>query len=145
MKVLVINGPNLNLLESRGEKYGGESLDSIKAYTESKLSEYDLTVSWFQSNHEGEIIDKIQGSINKFDLLVINPAGFSHTSVAIRDALELYKGVKMEVHLTNVHKREDFRQKLLTAGAVDFIMKGFGKDVYYLAVLSYLNTRNINV
>ena len=133
MKILVINGPNLNLLGTRDEKnYGAFTLTDI----EDKLSNQfpNANFSFFQSNHEGEIIDKIQSSENEFDAIIINPGGFAHSSVAIRDALAEIKLIKIEVHLSNLSKREDFRQKLITASACDGYISGFKEESYNAAV-----------
>lgn len=139
-KIQVINGPNLNLLGTREpEVYGSLSLDEIKKYTENKLKGFDLDIDWFQSNIEGEIINKIQQVMTRgVDLLVINPAGYSHTSVAIYDALKMINLPIIEVHLTNVYSREDFRQTMLTAKAASKIMCGLGKMAYYMAIISEL-------
>jgi 3-dehydroquinate dehydratase-2 len=136
--VLIINGPNLNLLGKREVNiYGSDTLDDIKNYTNNKLIGHDIKLEWFQSNLEGEIITKIQEFDSKdFDYLVINPAGYSHTSVAIYDAMKISSKTIIEVHLSNVYSREDFRQTMLTARAASKIMSGFGKEAYYLAILS---------
>ncbi|PIW69920.1 MAG: 3-dehydroquinate dehydratase [Ignavibacteriales bacterium CG12_big_fil_rev_8_21_14_0_65_30_8] len=133
MKILVINGPNLNLLGKREQSlYGKLSLKDIenKLNNEFKGSFFEF----FQSNHEGEIIDKIQISKNKFDAIVINPGGFAHSSVAIRDALEEIDLIKIEVHLSNLSKRENFRQNLITASACDGYISGFKEESYSAAV-----------
>ena len=141
-KILIINGPNLNLLGIREpEVYGSMSLDEIKEYTATKLKSQNLNVEleWYQSNIEGELVDCIQKVINStYDALVLNPAAYSHTSVAMLDALQMVKIPIIEVHLTNVYSREEFRQTLLTARAASKIMSGLGKDAYYLAVMSEL-------
>ena len=140
-KFLIINGPNLNLLGTREpEIYGALSLEQIIKHTETKLSEHDVDLDWYQSNIEGEIVSKIQeaaksGTINA---LVINPAAYSHTSIAILDALKLLKCNVIEVHLSNTHAREDFRSTKITAKASKSIMEGFGKDTYFLAIYSQL-------
>lgn len=137
-KYLILNGPNLNLLGTREpEVYGHETLDDIKKHTQEKLSQYKLEMEWFQSNHEGELVEKIQNAENLgYSAIIINPAAYSHTSVAIYDALKTVKIPKIEVHLTNVHSREDFRQTLLTAKVASKIMCGLGRDAYFMAVLS---------
>lgn len=142
MNILIINGPNLNFLGKREpEVYGSETLEDIIKYTESKKPK-DYRLQWYQSNIEGEIIDKIQefASDNSLDALVINPGGYSHTSVAIHDALMLTKKPKIEVHLSQVYSREDFRHTLLTAKACTTIMSGLGKNSYHAALyaLSYI-------
>ena len=135
MKIAIINGPNLNWLGKRETSiYGEKSLDDIKLKTESFFNLKELTLKWFQSNSEGEIIDFIQKSQKETGGLVINPGAYSHTSVAIRDALEAYPHYKVEVHLSNIYKRDNFRQSLLTAGAVDSIMCGLGNLAYSMAI-----------
>lgn len=139
-KIKIINGPNLNFLGKREEVYGDLSLEQIRTYTENKLSHLDVELNWYQSNIEGEIVEEIQTCVNKdFDGIVINPAAYSHTSVAIYDALKLLKCEIVEVHLTNVYSREDFRQRMLTAKAASKIMSGLGKDAYYLGVISIID------
>lgn len=133
MKFLVINGPNLNLLGTREpDIYGTKTLKEIENYTKTKLS--DLHLDWFQSNLEGELIEKIQSADSLgYNAIIINPAGYSHTSVAILDALKSFKGPIAEVHLSNVYRREHFRQTLLTAQASTIIMGGLSHRVYYQA------------
>ena len=136
MKILIINGPNLNLLGTREpDKYGSDSLNDIEKYLTLKHSEVSLT--FFQSNIEGEIVNEIQSSLNSYNALVINPAAYSHTSVAIYDALKVLDIPIIEVHLTNTHSREDFRQKLVTARAATAVIAGLGKEGYSFA-LDYL-------
>jgi 3-dehydroquinate dehydratase-2 len=140
-KFIIINGPNLNKLgEREPDIYGTWTLERIQRYTEEKLASRDVQLDWFQSNGEGEIVSKIQDAAEQNDIaaLIINPAGFSHTSVAIHDALKLLKIPIVEVHLTNVHAREDFRRTLLTAQAATIIMGGLREKAYYFAVLSQL-------
>ncbi len=140
-KTLIINGPNLNLLGKRETKiYGALTLSEIQEHTEQKLKDQSVQLEWFQSNLEGEIVEKIHSFLSSdFDFLVINPAGYSHTSVAIYDALLMVKKPIVEVHLSNVYSREEFRQTMLTARAASKIMSGLGKDAYYFAILSELN------
>ena len=130
MKFLILNGPNLNLLSSRKkEVYGASSLQEIEFFIIKEFpSDY---FEFFQSNLEGEIINKIQDSDSYFDGIVINPGGFSHTSIAIRDALEICKLPKIEVHLSNLASREDFRQKLITASKCNGYISGF-KHLSYI-------------
>lgn len=137
-KYLVLNGPNLNTLGTREpEIYGSVTLEEIRKRTEEKLKNYQLQTTWFQSNLEGELVEKIQQAKTQgYDALIINPAGYSHTSVAIYDALKTIEMPVIEVHLTNVHAREDFRQTLLTAKAASKIMCGLGQDAYFMAILS---------
>jgi 3-dehydroquinate dehydratase-2 len=139
--ILIINGPNLNMLGFREPHiYGHETLESIVKYTEESIKEKSVKLEWFQSNIEGEIVTKIQAAFNnkKIDALIINPGAYSHTSVAIFDALMLLQIPIIEVHLSNTYKREDFRQVKITARASRSMMEGFGKNTYVLAVLSQL-------
>lgn len=139
-KIAIINGPNLNMLGKRERDiYGNDSLQDIIDFTESKFKQTDLVLEWFQSNIEGEIVEKIQElSSGDYDALIINPAAYSHTSVAIYDALKLLKIPIVEVHLSNIHAREEFRQTMLTAKAASIIMGGLGKTVYYHAILTQI-------
>ncbi|MFL5783762.1 MAG: type II 3-dehydroquinate dehydratase [Bacteriovoracaceae bacterium] len=138
-KFLIINGPNLNMLGKREpEVYGSESLDDIAKWTEQKLKG-QATLEWFQSNVEGEIVSRIQRAHSEnYDALIINPGGYAHTSVAIHDALKILKIPVIEVHLSQVYRREDFRHTLLTAKAASAIMSGLGKQSYYVAIHSLL-------
>ncbi len=141
MKIKIINGPNLNLLEFRDSIYGKKSLKEIQDYTVETLGK-KVEIDWFQSNSESEIINEIQSLIGaEYEGLVINPAGYSHTSVSIRDALELTKIPVFEVHLTNTHAREDFRGSMLTAGGANFIMSGLGFKSYYWACKMLIETQ----
>ena len=129
MKIIVINGPNLNLLDRRDSKiYGDMNLNSIEENLKKEFSSDQF--EFFQSNTEGEIIDLIQNAENHFEGLMINPGGYAHTSVGIRDALEICKLPKVEVHLSNVSNREDFRQKMLTAAKCDGYISGFQMNSY---------------
>jgi 3-dehydroquinate dehydratase-2 len=137
LKFLVINGPNLNLLGTREpEIYGNKTLLEIQNYTQERLGN-KVHLEWFQSNLEGEIVSKIQ-SLNheNFHGLIINPAGYAHTSVVILDALKMLKLPIAEVHLSNVYKRESFRHSMLTAGASTIIMGGLSHRVYYSAAMA---------
>jgi 3-dehydroquinate dehydratase-2 len=138
-KFLIINGPNLNMLGKREpEVYGSESLDDIAKWTEQKLKG-QAQLEWFQSNVEGEIVSRIQRAHSEnYDALIINPGGYAHTSVAIHDALKILKIPVIEVHLSQVYRREDFRHTLLTAKAASAIMSGLGKQSYYVAIHSLL-------
>jgi len=133
MKILVLNGPNLNLLEQRStENYGSKSLKEIE---EIILKEFHIhKFEFFQSNLEGELIDRIQSAHKSFDGLIINPGGYSHTSVAIKDALEICSIPKIEVHISNLASREDFRQNMLTASSCDGYISGFREKCYLGAV-----------
>lgn len=145
MKILVINGPNLNLLGTREpEKYGFKTLEDIGKEIYTYSFELGVDVELFQSNHEGEIIEKIQKAINSFDGILINPAGYSHTSVAIRDSIAAIGLPCVEVHLTNIHAREEFRQKSLIAPVCVGQISGFNKNSYLLglkALCDYINSQ----
>lgn len=141
-KFLIINGPNLNRLGRRENSlYGDQTLQEIIDHTKDRLLShhfnYDIHIEWYQSNIEGEIVDKIQNIID-VDAIVINPAGYSHTSVSIFDALLLLSIPVVEVHLSQLSKREDFRQKRLTGRAAKIITEGLGKNSYYMGILSQL-------
>lgn len=136
-KILIINGPNLNLLHLRNKEiYGNFSLDKIAHDCRELAKEIKAEVVFFQSNNEGEIIDAIHQAINKFEGIIINPAGFTHSSVAIRDALEIFGGKKIEIHLSNIFKREEFRHHSYVSGVVDGVISGLGAQVYSLALLA---------
>ena len=136
-KIKFIDGPNLNLLGKREpEIYGSETLDDIHKLVNSHIKEkkYQIDTSFFQSNSEGEIVDNIQSSNQEFDGLIINAAGFSHTSVALLDALLAIQIPKIEIHLTNLFKREDFRHHSFISRGVNGVICGFGANSYLLAV-----------
>jgi 3-dehydroquinate dehydratase-2 len=133
MKILVLNGPNLNLLEKRSvENYGSISLKDIEGIVIEEFHNHHF--EFFQSNHEGELIDKIHDAYRLFDGLIINPGGYSHTSVAIKDALEICSIPKIEVHISNLASREDFRNNMLTASSCDGYISGFREKSYLGAV-----------
>jgi len=134
-KLLVIHGPNLNMLGLREPGlYGSENLDSINASIEAEAKRHACAVDIFQSNTEGDIVERIQGSIGNTDCIIINPAAYTHTSVAIRDALLAVSMPVIEVHLSNIHKREEFRKKSLVADIALGQISGFGAMGYRLAV-----------
>ncbi len=141
--VLVIHGPNLNLLGTREPgHYGLNSLADINQQLTQKATQHDLTLSTFQSNHEGEIVDKIHQSVNDdIDIIIINPAAFTHTSVAIRDALLATQISFIEVHLSNVHGREEFRKKSFFSDVAQGVISGFGAQSYLLALESIINNK----
>jgi len=133
LKILVINGPNLNLLGKRDKNHYGEfSLEMLEEYLNKEFPSNNFT--FFQSNTEGEMIDQIQSAPVKFDALIINPGGYAHSSVAIRDALAELKIPKVEVHLSHLAKREDYRQTLITATGCDGYISGFRENSYLGAV-----------
>jgi len=135
-KVLVIHGPNLGLLGDRQpEIYGSFSLNDINQRLKEYASELELQVDFFQSDHEGEIVSKIGNAIKSgYHYLIINPAAYTHTSVAIRDAIEAVKIPAIEVHLSNIYAREEFRQKSFIAPVVIGQVSGFGAESYLLAL-----------
>ena len=135
MKVLVLNGVNLNMTGKRGALYGDETLDQINARLEKFAKKSGVEVEFYQSNIEGEIVDRIQKG--GFDALIINAGAYSHYSIAIADALETVTVKKIEVHITNILAREEFRQKSVTARSCDGCVSGFGADGYFVA-LAYL-------
>jgi len=136
-KILVIHGPNLNLLGDREEDiYGSTRLSEIDALLKDEAKNKGIELTTFQSNHEGEIVDKIGESKLEVGCLIINPAAYTHTSVAIRDAILAVKIPTIEVHLSNIYKREDFRQKSLIAPACVGQISGFGPISYQLALFA---------
>jgi 3-dehydroquinate dehydratase-2 len=133
--IIIINGPNLNLLGDREEEiYGKETLEIIKNKCIKKSEEVKLICSFYQNNSEGDIIDHIQSVNNNFDGLIINPAAFTHTSVALLDALRTVKKPKIEIHLSNIYKRESYRRKSITSEGVDGLICGFDSLSYILAI-----------
>ena len=135
--ILFLNGPNLNLLGQREQsQYGSITYEELKKKCEEKCRELDLKIEFIQSNVEGEIVSIIQSANEKFDGIIINAAAFTHTSVAIRDALEIYKKKKIEVHISNIYKREEFRQKSLISDVVNGGIFGLGSDGYILAIIA---------
>ena len=134
-KILVINGPNLNLLGTReNEKYGQSSLEDIKKKCTSHADKLGLDIEFKQSNVEGEIVNFIQETRQKYNGIIINAGGYTHTSVAILDALLAVKKPTIELHITNIYKREDFRHKSLISKAADGIICGLGADGYVMAL-----------
>lgn len=143
MKILVIHGPNLNMLGKREpEIYGAMTLDEINSLLGQKARELGVEVDCFQSNSEGEIVTRIQDAIKNFDGILINPGAYTHTSVAIRDAI-LSTGLPVvEVHISNVHKREDFRHKSFISGVALGVITGFGVGSYALGLTGLVNYLN---
>ena len=136
-KIIIINGPNLNLLGEREQsQYGSISFDKLKENCQKKSKELKLEVDFAQSNVEGELVNIIQNSRKKYDGMIINAAAFTHTSVAIRDALDLFKKPLIELHISNIYKREEFRQKSLISDIVTGGIFGLGTDGYILAIIS---------
>ena len=134
-KVLVISGPNLNLLGAREKDiYGDVTLKEIYLKMMDISSNKDLIVECKQSNSESEIIDFIQDAQSEFDGIIINAGGYTHTSVSIRDALKYFDGYIIEIHMSNIHAREEFRKISMISGVSDGLIIGFGTDSYYLAL-----------
>ena len=136
-KIIIINGPNINLLGEREQsQYGSITFDKLREICLEKSKELDLNAEFVQSNVEGELVTIIQNSIKKFDGIIINAAAFTHTSVAIRDALDIFKKPIIEVHISNIYKREEFRQKSLISDIVTGGIFGLGAESYILAIIS---------
>ena len=136
-KIIIINGPNLNLLGEREQsQYGTITFDSLKEKCLKKASELKIDAEFFQSNIEGEIVNKIQDARKSFDGIIINAAAFTHTSVAIRDALNIFKKPIIELHISNIYKREEFRHKSLISDIVTGGIFGLGTEGYILAIIS---------
>ena len=134
-KILVINGPNLNLLGSREkEKYGNTSLQDIQKRCTDHASKINLDIDFKQSNVEGEIVNFIQDANKKYNGIIINAGGYTHTSVAILDALLAVKKPTIELHITNIYKRDEFRHKSLISKAADGIICGLGVEGYIMAL-----------
>ena len=135
--IIIINGPNINLLGDREKSlYGNQSYEDLLNICQSEASKKKINIDFFQSNVEGELVNKIQESRKIFDGMIINAAAFTHTSVAIRDALSLFKKPSIELHISNIYKREEFRQKSLISGVVSGIICGLGTHGYILAINS---------
>ena len=136
-KIIIINGPNLNLLGEREQsQYGTITFDKLKENCINKSKELGLKTEFIQSNLEGEIVNLIQDARKIYDGMIINAAAFTHTSVAIRDALEIFKKPIIEVHLSNIYKREEFRQKSLISNIVSGGIFGLGDNGYILAIIA---------
>ena len=134
-KIIIINGPNLNLLGEREQsQYGSITFVQLKEKCLEKTKELNLDLNFTQSNIEGEIVTIIQNARNEYDGMIINAAGFTHTSVSIRDALDIYKKPIIELHISNIYKREEFRQKSMISNVVTGIICGLGANGYILAI-----------
>jgi len=136
-KIIIINGPNLNLLGEREQsQYGSTTFDQLKNNCLKKAAEIGMGLEFIQSNIEGELVTLIQDARNKYDGMIINAAGFTHTSVAIRDALDLFKKPIIELHISNIYKREEFRHKSLISDIATGGIFGLGAEGYILAIIS---------
>ena len=136
-KIIIINGPNLNLLGEREQsQYGSTTYDQLKNNCLKKADEIGIELEFAQSNIEGELVTLIQDARKKYDGMIINAAGFTHTSVAIRDALDLFKKPIIELHISNIYKREEFRHKSLISDIATGGIFGLGAEGYILAIIS---------
>ena len=143
-KIIIINGPNLNLLGNREtDIYGKTTLAEIEQLAKNKANKLNLELSFFQSNSESEIIELIHKVQTDFDGLIINPAAFTHTSIALLDALKTISKPKIEIHLSNIYNREDYRKNSITSNGVDGTICGFGPLSYILAIEA-LNSLLVN-
>ncbi|SVC36363.1 uncharacterized protein METZ01_LOCUS289217, partial [marine metagenome] len=134
-KIIIINGPNLNILGNREQKiYGDDSLEEIQKQAQTKSNELNLECFFCQSNSEGDLINHIQSARINYDGLIINPAAFTHTSVALLDALRSLDKPKIEIHLSNIYTRENYRKKSITSEGVNGLICGFGSLSYILAI-----------
>ena len=139
-KIIVINGPNLNLLGEREQSlYGSITYEKLKEICFTKAKKLNINLEFIQSNIEGEIVTFVQEAKNKFDGIIINAAGFTHTSVAIRDALDIFKKPIIELHISNIYKREEFRQKSLISDIATGGIFGLGDNGYILAIIAMQN------
>ena len=143
MKVAVIQGPNLNMLGIREQHiYGPMSLEQIHEQMKGAASQNSIELEFFQSNLEGEIVDKIQECLGEVDGIIINPAAYSHTSIAIKDALAAVALPTVEVHISNIYKREKYRQTSVTAGSATGVITGFGPFGYHLGLIALTQILN---
>ncbi|MDR0467785.1 MAG: type II 3-dehydroquinate dehydratase [Campylobacteraceae bacterium] len=139
MKVVVIQGPNMNMLGHRERGiYGGMKLEDLHTQMQGFAKQNGVEIEFFQTNFEGEIVDKIQECLGEADGVIINPAAYSHTSIAIRDAISAVRIPVVEVHISNIYQREEFRQKSMTAAACSGFIAGFGPYGYHLALISLM-------
>ena len=145
-KIIIINGPNLNLLGEREQsQYGSITFEKLKENCLNKSKELNLITEFTQSNVEGELVNIVQDARKKFDGIIINAAAFTHTSIAIRDALSVFKKPIIEIHISNIYKREEFRQKSLISDIVSGGIFGLGANGYILAIIAMqkiLNNEN---
>lgn len=139
-KILILNGPNLNLLHKRDSSiYGKISLEKIATDCEQLAKECGVAIDFQQSNSEVDLIEAIHRAVDEFDGILINAAAFTHTSIAIRDALEIFQKPKIEIHISNIFKREEFRHHSFLSDVVDGVICGFGSSSYTLGLLAISN------
>ncbi len=139
MKIAVIQGPNLNMLGIREQHIDGPmSLDQIHEQLKNAAEQNGVELEFFQSNLEGEIVDRVQECLGTVDGIMINPAAYSHTSIAIKDALAAVEMPTVEVHISNIYKREEFRQKSVTAGSTTGVITGFGPFGYHMGLIALM-------
>ena len=139
-KLYILNGPNLNLLGTREpEKYGNVSLDKIKTLCDEKCNDHNLDLNFFQSNIEGELISEIHKAIDDGKGIIINAGALTHTSIGLLDALNMFNGPKIELHITNIYAREKFRHKSYISPVVNGIIAGFGFNSYLHAIVAINN------
>ena len=139
MKIVVVQGPNLNMLGHREQGiYGAMKLEEIHSQMEAVAKQNGFEIEFFQSNLEGEIVDRIQECLGDADGIIINPAAYTHTSIAIRDAISAVALPAIEVHISNIYRREEFRQKSMTAPVCTGQISGFGPFGYHLAMISMM-------
>jgi 3-dehydroquinate dehydratase II len=141
MRILVVNGPNLNLLGTREPHvYGTTTLSEIESALEKVAADLGVQADFFQSNHEGALIDAIQGAVGRYQGILLNPGAYTHTSLALRDCLSAVSLPVVEVHLSNLHRREPFRRRSFTAEAVVGVVQGFGPLSYDLGLRALVRT-----
>ena len=140
VNILAINGPNLNMLGTREpEIYGADTLADVEASCRAVCEGENVSLEWMQTNREAEVVTAIQQAIGKAEWILINAAGLTHCSVPLRDALALFAGRKIEVHLSNIHKRESFRHHSMISAVVDGVVLGFGPMSYVMAIKGILD------
>lgn len=143
MKIMVIQGPNLNMLGVREQNiYGPMKLENIHSEMKKQAEQHNVDIEFFQSNLEGELVDKIQECLGDADAIIINPAAYTHTSIAIRDAISAVGIPTIEVHISNIYRREEFRQKSMTASVCAGSVVGFGPFGYHMAMMAAIQIIN---
>ncbi|ARC85242.1 3-dehydroquinate dehydratase, type II [Clostridium argentinense CDC 2741] len=141
MNILVVNGPNLNLLGNRENSiYGDLTLQQINEQIKNRFKDTNINVDFYQSNYEGDIISKLHSAIDVYDGVVINPGAYSHYSIAILDAIRAYNIVTIEVHLSNIYKREEYRRNSVISEGCYGVISGFGHYGYIMAIEAIINT-----